>query len=105
MYWGLECRAPLLDHDLVEFALRIPPLEKIAGGQTKALLREAVRADIPASIVDRPKQGFGAPLVTWFAGPLRSEVDALGSGRNEWHGLLDHNTVQSVMARERGRLD
>ena len=44
MSFGVEARLPFLDHRLVEAATRLAPEDCIAGGQTKAVLRAAMRA-------------------------------------------------------------
>jgi len=81
MFTGLECRAPFLDHRLVEFCLRIPPTLKLSGGQPKYLLRRAMRDVLPEAIVRRPKQGFGSPVAHWVQGPLRETArDLLAPG-------------------------
>jgi len=68
--YGLEGRAPFLDHRVLEFAQQLDPRELVRGRQKKVLLREAYRNDLPATVVSRPKHGFGAPVVPWLAGPL-----------------------------------
>jgi len=70
MSLGLECRAPFLDPDLVEFAARLPLTEKVRLFQTKRLLKRAMTAKLPASILKRPKKGFAVPLGSWLRGPL-----------------------------------
>jgi asparagine synthase (glutamine-hydrolysing) len=35
------------------------------------LLRAAYAGDLPAEVLNRPKQGFGAPIGQWLRGPLR----------------------------------
>ena len=67
---SLEARAPLLDHKLVEFAARLPADRKIAGSDTKALLRTIAKQLMPAEMIDRPKMGFGVPIGGWFRGAL-----------------------------------
>ena len=39
---SLECRVPLLDHELVELAARMPQAIKIRGGRLKHVMKEAV---------------------------------------------------------------
>ena len=68
---SLECRAPLLDHSVVEFCMRIPPIEKVRGGIDKVVLREAMRPHLPQTILRREKQGFGAPLAHWLTHHLQ----------------------------------
>jgi asparagine synthase (glutamine-hydrolysing) len=71
MAHSLEVRSPLLDHELLELAARLPSNLKVPGRTTKHVLREAVRPWLPDAVLDRPKQGFNVPLRDWFRGPLR----------------------------------
>jgi asparagine synthase (glutamine-hydrolysing) len=70
MACGLEVRAPLLDAELVDSIARMPAAFKSGGGQSKRILRRAVRDRLPASILRRPKKGFGIPVARWLRGPL-----------------------------------
>ncbi|NQV28862.1 MAG: asparagine synthetase B, partial [Rhodopirellula sp.] len=67
---GLEVRPPMLDHEFLELCARVPARLKINHGETKWLLRQTARRLVPASIIDRPKQGFEIPVDQWFRGPL-----------------------------------
>jgi len=44
MAHGLEVRPPLLDHELMEFACRIPSRWKVRGGETKWIFKKAAEA-------------------------------------------------------------
>jgi asparagine synthase (glutamine-hydrolysing) len=68
---SLEVRSPLLDHELAELAATIPHAWKIAGGQGKRILLEALGDRLPPALLHRPKWGFGVPLADWFRGELR----------------------------------
>jgi asparagine synthase (glutamine-hydrolysing) len=63
---SLEARVPFLDHKFVELAMSIPESLITEGGQSKQILKKAVRGLIPDEIIDRPKQGFGVPIYEWF---------------------------------------
>jgi asparagine synthase (glutamine-hydrolysing) len=76
MAYGLEVRAPLLDHRIAEFAWSLPPALLLEGGG-KRLLREALYRRVPRALVDRPKHGFEPPLARWLRGGLRDWADAL----------------------------
>jgi asparagine synthase (glutamine-hydrolysing) len=71
MAHSLEVRCPLLDHRIVEFAAQLPPSFKLRRFSKKHILRLSQRSRLPASTLNRPKQGFNAPISQWVLGPLR----------------------------------
>ncbi len=79
---GLEARAPLLDHRVVELAFRIPSRHKLRGGRGKLVLRHAFRDILPDRILSRGKMGFGVPIARWLREDLRAfaEDTLRGSG-------------------------
>jgi asparagine synthase (glutamine-hydrolysing) len=100
---GLEVRAPLLDHRLVELACQIPGRLKIRGMTTKHLFKRAVGHLVPADIVTRRKQGLGVPIAAWLRGPLRAVLeDRLSPARVARRGLLDPVTVSRLVAEHVG---
>jgi len=66
MMVSLECRAPILDHELAEFAATIPVELRINGMTTKYLLKKVAERLIPAELVYRPKRGFAVPVAYWL---------------------------------------
>lgn len=68
---SIEERVPLLDHKLVELAVRIPDRLLVRGFKTKAFLRRVLAGHLPAEILKRPKVGFAVPVGLWFRGPLK----------------------------------
>jgi len=74
---GIENRAPLLDHRIVEMAWKFPLDVKIRNGVAKWPLRQILHKYVPAQLVDRPKMGFGIPAEEWLRGPLKSWVSEL----------------------------
>jgi asparagine synthase (glutamine-hydrolysing) len=67
---SLECRVPLLDHELIELAARIPERIKIRKGRLKHVMKEALSGVLPEEILNRKKRGFGTPMGAW----LRDEL-------------------------------
>jgi asparagine synthase (glutamine-hydrolysing) len=70
MACGLELRPPLLDHELLELAARVPSRWKVRNGQGKWIFKEAFRAELPDTARRRRKQGFDVPIDDWLRGPL-----------------------------------
>jgi asparagine synthase (glutamine-hydrolysing) len=66
MAHGIEARVPFLDHDVVEFANRIPPAYKLSDGTGKKILKKAAEPYLDHDMIYRRKQGFGAPMEDWF---------------------------------------
>jgi asparagine synthase (glutamine-hydrolysing) len=96
---SLECRAPFLDHRLIELAWRLPVRMKIREGETKWLLRQVLHRYVPAALVTRPKTGFAIPLHEWLRGPLREWAeDLLDARRLRGEGFLDPVPVRKRWA-------
>lgn len=91
MAHSLEMRSPLLDHELMEYVARLPGSWKVDGEATKRVFKDAVRPWLPATILDRPKWGFGSPLSHWFRGQLKNLPSEV---------LLDRRSVERGWFRE-----
>jgi asparagine synthase (glutamine-hydrolysing) len=66
MAHSLEVRSPLLDQVLLETAAAIPSDRKLRDGNTKRILKDALRDWLPDRILDRTKMGFAVPLGEWL---------------------------------------
>jgi len=75
MSFSLEGRFPFLDHELVEFGMRVPTRLKIRGKERKWIVRRVAARYVDESSLRMKKKGFTLPLVRWMEGPLRSFVD------------------------------
>ena len=75
MAHSLEARSPFLDHKLMEFMAKVPSRYKLRSGQSKYLLKSALRGILPDEILDRPKMGFGVPLGQWLRTSLRELLE------------------------------
>lgn len=94
---GLECRAPFLDHNLIEFCWSLPQEFKFKNGVGKHLTREVLFDFVPKSLLDRPKAGFSAPIGFWLRGKLREWAeDLLSEKKLDETGILDKAAVRAM---------
>jgi asparagine synthase (glutamine-hydrolysing) len=94
---SLEARVPVLDHRVFEFAWRLPIGVRVRAGSAKWPLREILARHVPRALFERPKQGFGVPIVEWLRGPLREWCEALLSEeRLRREGVFDARRVRET---------
>ncbi len=102
MAWGLEVRSPFLDVAIAEGCLRLPATQKVDAVQEKLLLRRAFGDLLPADVVERPKQGFGAPMELWLGTPQVDELVGahLRDPASTLFELVDRDAVQPLIGRD-----
>jgi asparagine synthase (glutamine-hydrolysing) len=96
---SIECRAPFVDHELIELTSRIPGRFKVRGLEMKHLLKKVVEPWLPPAILQKKKRGFGAPVGAWLRNDLKALVeDTLSEQQIRKRGLLDGRVVQQIIA-------
>ena len=97
---SLEVRAPFLDVNVVDYLTSLPTRYKLRRFRMKHVLKSAMAPDLPASILERKKKGFGIPVADWLKGELRPWVeDLLSPSSLGNHGVFDPGRV-GVLWRE-----
>ncbi len=101
MKYSLETRVPLLDYRMVEFSLNLSSSLKITNkGVMKYLLKEVLYDLVPRSLVERPKWGFGIPLVKWLKTDLKWMVDKYCSKEmTESAGVINYEVLADIVKR------
>lgn len=99
MAHSIEARVPFLDHDLVEFATRLPASYKLRDGVGKYLLKRAAEPYLDSDMIYRRKQGFGAPMEQWFKeGDFgRRCLVAFERSRIRKEGFFDNEYVEGLL--------
>jgi asparagine synthase (glutamine-hydrolysing) len=107
MATSVEARVPFLDHKLVEFAMGLPREMKYSRGQTKRVLKRALRGVIPDRVIDRKKVGFGAPINEWMLDRLGGFVErALMNSPLRRRELFDYDFIAQLLKEHRsGRVN
>jgi asparagine synthase (glutamine-hydrolysing) len=96
MAHSIEVRVPFLDFDLVDHVTALPAAYKVAWGQKKKLLRSALRGTVPDRILDGRKVGFGVPISSWLAGPLRRYAEDRIMTHTGSSGWFNPNVVRCL---------
>jgi asparagine synthase (glutamine-hydrolysing) len=98
MATSVEARVPFLDHKLVEFAMTLPQSVKFKHGETKHILKRALKGVVPDRVLHRKKKGFGAPIKEWMVDRLGSFLQDVVSGSSlRRRELFDYDFVKRVM--------
>lgn len=97
MQYSLECRVPLLDYRLVEFAYNLDEKLKIKNGSMKYLLKQVLFDYVPKEIFERPKWGFSIPLSRWLKTDLKYLLDKYTSAEviNKYN-LVNFTVVNDI---------
>jgi asparagine synthase (glutamine-hydrolysing) len=95
---SMEVRVPLLDHELIEMAARMPARLKLKGLTGKYILKRAAEQWLPREIIHRKKAGFSAPIRAWLVRDLREMVEDLLSESNiRRRGYFDYRAVRQLI--------
>lgn len=109
MHHGLEVRVPYLDHEIIEYAERLPARFKVRLGRRKWLHARVCAQYLPREIVRRKKRGFAVNVVDgWFRDAMAGRMhDLLGDPESLMYaGLLRREPVMALMhAHRTGQAD
>lgn len=121
MAHSLEMRVPLLDNDLVDFAMQLPISLKLSNlsevarlnendtgnkkelyykrtNDGKCIFRKTMSRYMPTKITNAVKQGFSAPDASWFKGESIDYVrDTLTNTSARIFEFLDYDTVSTLI--------
>ena len=94
---SLELRSPMLDVNVVEWGISLPRKYKVKGFETKHILKDVARSLVPASLIDRPKMGFGIPRAEWLrTGMKELAIDTLTdttAAQRDWFNQVEVKKV------------
>ena len=95
---SLEARSPFLDRRMIELAFSLPLDMRIRGRQKKYLVRRLLHEYLPEELVERPKQGFTAPVAHWLRHELRDELEGrLDKATVVKRGFFDPGRVRTLV--------
>jgi len=100
---SVEGRFPFLDHRVIEFANSLDPRLKMKVLNEKYLLKQAMRDEVPDSIINRYKQPYRAPDIPSFftKDPPAYVEELLGESALKDTGYFDAKRVGLLMKKIR----
>jgi asparagine synthase (glutamine-hydrolysing) len=97
--FSLESRCPYLDHRIIEFSFSLPETQKIRNGQSKYVMRSAMKGFIPESVRMRKKFGTPIPLELWMK-DLREEIrEVFNSSKFRERGYFNQPAILEAFDR------
>jgi asparagine synthase (glutamine-hydrolysing) len=110
MWHGLEVRVPLLDENVLEFALNLPPAYKLGGKNSrlpqgsyaatgvKKILLDLAAPLLPPDFSTRTKRGFILPIDGWLRGILKEPLhDILSCAAVRSRNLFNPLEIQKTL--------
>lgn len=94
---SIESRVPFMDHRLAEFVFTLPPTYKMQKFYRKRIHREAMKAWLPAEILNKKeKNGYLAPgEYFWLKREMKPFFeDMLASSAFRERGIYDHRVIE-----------
>ncbi len=70
---GTPYHTPFITPGLIEFALSLPASYKLAGGESKLVLRRAASKVLPVECTNQKKATFSPPIGRWLLGVFHAE--------------------------------
>jgi len=99
MAHGLEARAPFMDHEIAEFAARLPARMKVRGRSLRYIQMRLAERYLPEPLLKRPKQGFSSALPYMLADEYRLLFGLfLTHAALAEDGLLDQGAIDDLLA-------
>ncbi|MEK9153438.1 MAG: asparagine synthase (glutamine-hydrolyzing) [Patescibacteria group bacterium] len=102
MAHGVEQRVPILDKEMVELSMAIPPSFGMDGQKSgKRIFKESLREYIPDFVYNQPKRGWFSPVAKWLRSDLKGwAYDILSPGYNpETEAYFDFAKVRKILDR------
>ena len=103
MAFSIESRVPFCTIPLADFAFSLPQSLLVGlDGETKAVLRHAVRETVPRPILERPKVGFETPESSWVRALAPTIQNLMSTETFRSLPFINHEIVDSDLREQLG---
>ncbi len=97
MNFSLECRVPMLDHDLIKLVEALPVNSKLNSKGGKIIHKEFARTLLPEEIINRPKKGFQSPTKRWFLDEMATLKAILLSEETLFSKVFNQTCIEGIL--------
>jgi len=98
MNFGLECRVPILDNDLISFVQSLESSFKFNSNKGKIIHKHFAKNYLPSSIIERKKLNFRSPTEEWFR-KYTGQIEEVFSQNDTFKEVFDYGKVKELLAR------
>jgi len=99
---SIEARYPMLDHNFIETAFKIPSKFKIKNNLQKYILRKVAQKYIASSSINMKKKGFSIPVEKWINNELRDLVNSSIENLKK-RGLFHEKKIDAICKKYKSR--
>lgn len=98
-YAGVSHLCPLMDIDIVEYALTLPRHLRVTLFERKRILRRLARPYVIPELLRQTKRGFGMPVAAWLRTSRASLLHELVADLPHWdtHGWFNPTGLQTLV--------
>ena len=96
---GIDLRSIFLDKRFMEFCWSLPGEFMIKNGNSKFIMRHAMRNKLPKAVVENKKHvGFNAPANIWFRGFLKKDlINSINALSKQNYELLNKEVINKML--------
>jgi asparagine synthase (glutamine-hydrolysing) len=96
MQFSIEGRFPLLDHNFIETAFKIPSKYKLKNNTQKYILKQLAKKYIAPSCFSMQKKGLGLPLEHWIKNDFKNLInDTISTLKNR--NIFNNNEIDHIL--------
>lgn len=96
MHFGVECRVPILDNELVEFMESLHHSYKLSFSKGKIIHKNFAKEYLPDSIINRKKIGFSTPAAKWYD-TYQGEIEEIICSSKEVQRIFNTEAIRQLL--------
>lgn len=97
MYYGVECRSPYLNSEIINYARKLSNKDLISKGKGKTILRNILSKYIDKEIYTGSKKGFEPPVHMWLRKDLKEwAIENINLAKKEYPEIINESHLSLI---------